>query len=33
MNRILNVDTRNHTMLVEPGVSFYDVPPPIMTTS
>ena len=25
MNRILNVDTRNHTMLVEPGVSFYDV--------
>ena len=25
MNRILIVDTRNHTMLVEPGVSFYDV--------
>ena len=25
MNRVLIVDTRNHTMLVEPGVSFYDV--------
>ena len=25
MNRILNVDARNHTVLVEPGVSFFDL--------
>lgn len=25
MNRILNVDVRNHTVLVEPGVSFFDL--------